>query len=426
VHRIVNDSAGSVHLAALAPTHDNGNIGAHLAPASASDGPANIIAAARRLEAEGRDIVRLDIGEPHLGTPAHIVDAAVRALRAGATRYVAPAGLPALRDAIASDARARGIDVTAEQVVVTSGAKPMLLYALLALARRGDDVLVPDPGYPGYASAAHLAGARAVPYPVVPRDGRFAIDVDRLRDAITSSTRVLVLNAPQNPTGGIMNDEELVAIAELARAHDLQIVSDEVYARLSFGESRPRSIAELPGMGERTIVVDSFSKTYAMTGWRLGYGLLPAALVGSVTTLVADSTTCAPAFVQQAGLAALLGTQDSVEDARAEYRQHRDVMLAAVNTLDGVRASSPAGGFYLFADVRELLERARIHSAAALADVLLHEYGVACIPGSAYGARGAGHLRLSFASPRERLDEACRRLARCVSEIASGEQRLRA
>ncbi|HEX5831412.1 MAG TPA: pyridoxal phosphate-dependent aminotransferase [Gemmatimonadaceae bacterium] len=383
-------------------------------------GPSPIIAAARDLQAQGRDVVRLDIGEPDFPTPPHIVEAGVRALRDGATRYVAPAGIAPLRAALADALRARGVPASPDGVVVTAGARPMLLFALLALVRSGDEVLVPDPGYPAYTSAARLAGGRAVPYPLATRDGAFRVDVEAVRAALSPRTRVLVLNAPHNPTGAVLDDGTLAELAELARRHDLWVVSDEVYAAFAF-DGPSRSIAALPGMRARTVMVDSFSKTYAMTGWRLGFGVMPETLAPAVTTLVADSTTCAPAFVQHAGLAALAGPRETVDMMRTEYRRRRDLLVAGLRSVPGVRVARPAGAFYAFADVSTLLAAAPVTGATAwLAERLLHAYGLACLPGSAFGARGAGALRFSFASTPDRLNDAVARLARCAAELPSG------
>ena len=371
---------------------------------------ARIVAEARRRAADGHDVVRLDIGEPDLPTPPHIVEAGIAALRAGATRYVAPAGIPALRAAIAESQRARGLDATPEQVVVTSGAKPMLLYALLALVRRGDEVLLPDPGYPSYAAAVRLAGGRPRRYALAREGARFTLDVEALRAAVTARTRVLVLNTPQNPTGCTLDAADRAAVAAIAEAHDLWVISDEIYAGLRYDDdSAHESVAALPGMASRTVLVDGFSKSYAMTGWRLGYGVMPTSLVPAIVSLVNESTTCAPAFVQQAGLAALTGPQDAAHALRDEFRRRRDALVAGLRDVPGVEAAPPDGAFYVFADVRGLLGRGE--TSAALAERLLREHDVACIPGSAYGRRGEGMLRLAFTTGVERLGEAVRRIA---------------
>jgi aspartate/methionine/tyrosine aminotransferase len=369
------------------------------------------VAAARDLESQGRRIARLDIGEPHFPTPAYVVEAAYAAMRDGATKYVSPQGLPELREAIAAAQRARGVGATADEIVVTPGVKPMLVFALIALCHAGDDVLVPDPGYPGYSAAARLAGASARPYPLVHRDDSFAVDVDALRAAITPASRVLVINSPHNPTGMVVDTPTLEAIAALALEHDLWVLSDEIYGALTYDDATPASIGTLPGMRERTIIVDGFSKAYAMTGWRLGYAVLPPRLVPTVTALVADAATCTPPFVQHAGIAALTGPQDALIEMRNAYRSGRDALIDRLRTIRGVRAPLPAGALYAFADVGALMDRASIASSADVATSLLHDHHVATVGGAAFGARGERHLRLSFAVGCDPLNDALARLS---------------
>jgi aspartate/methionine/tyrosine aminotransferase len=377
----------------------------------AAAGTLAFVSAARAIEARGGRVARLDIGEPHLPTPPHIVDAALAAMRDGHTRYVAPQGLPALRDAIAAHVLSRGIEASAADVVVGSGVKPMLLYTLLALVEAGDEVLVPDPGYPGYAAAACLAGAAVRHYPVSSHAGAGRIDMDALRDAITPASRVLVLNSPSNPTGTIIDESTLSSLAELADRHDLWIVSDEIYGPLTYDEPVPRSIASIPGMGERTIVVDGFSKSYAMTGWRLGFAILPRRLVAPVTAIVGDAATCTPAFVQHAGVAALTGPQGFTAHLRQTYRLRRELLVQRLRAIQGVKVATPPGALYAFANVSALMEQRRIASSTDLATELLHEHGLACVAGAAFGARGERHLRFSFAVSHEDLDDAASRLA---------------
>jgi aspartate aminotransferase len=369
------------------------------------------VAAARALEAQGRRIARLDIGEPHFPTPQHIVDAAHSAMRDGATKYVSPQGLAELRDAIATAQRSRGIDMSADDVVVTPGVKPMLMYALMAVCRPGDEVLVPDPGYPGYAASARLAGATVRRYPLTEIDPSFSIDVDALRACITPSTRVLILNSPHNPTGMVINSIALEAIADLVMRHDLWVLSDEIYSALTYECAAPPSIATLPGMRDRTIIVDGFSKAYAMTGWRLGYAVLPSALVGDITALVADGSTCTPPFVQYAGVAALTGPQDALADMRRAYASGRDALTAQLRSIDGIHVTTPDGALYAFANVSELMRDSKIRSSGDLSLELLQQYHLACVGGSAFGARGEHHLRFSFAVAGDHLADALVRLA---------------
>jgi aspartate/methionine/tyrosine aminotransferase len=382
--------------------------------ALSGEGAFEVLAAARQLEGVGRHVVHLEIGEPGGETPAHVIEAGVRALRDGHTRYVEPAGLPALRGAIAESLAWRGVrDAAAENVVVVPGAKPMVFYALLAVLEPGDEVLIPDPGFPIYPSVVRFAGAVPVGYPLETAGG---IDVARLAALITPRTRALVVNLPGNPAGDVARPDALSAIADLALRHDLTVVSDEVYGRIRY-DGHADSIAALPGMLERTVIVDSFSKTYSMTGWRLGYGVLPAALVERVTMLVVNGTSCTPPFVQLAGLAALTGPQVAVTTAVQRLERRRDWLVDGLNGLPGVRCTRPGGAFYAFPNVRRIEERAGL-STEQLAARLLEVHGVAVLPGTGFGPGGAGHLRLSFAVPVADLDLALERLRECISDLA--------
>jgi len=363
--------------------------------------------ASRRLEDDGRNVVHLEIGEPDCATPPHIVEAGVRALRHGHTRYADPAGLPALRDAIATSLAWRGVrGGAAENVVVVPGARQMLFYAFLAVLEPGDEVLVPDPGYPGYASVVRFAEAIPVGY----------ADVAGLAALIGPRTRALVVNLPGNPTGGVATPDALSAVAALAQRHDLTVITDEVYGRLRY-DGRADSIAALPGMLERTIIVDSFSKTYSMTGWRLGFGVVPTPLVERVTKLVVNGTSCTSPFVQLAGLAALTGSQDCVAAAVERYRRRRDWLVDALNDVPGVRCGLPGGAFYSFPDVRKIEERTGL-STDQLTTRLLEVHGVAALAGTAFGPGGAGHLRLSFATADADLEVALEQIRECVSDVA--------
>jgi aspartate/methionine/tyrosine aminotransferase len=390
------------------------------ASAIGAGGAADVLAAAAALEAAGRHVVHLEVGEPDTPTPPHVVDAGVRALHAGHTRYGPPAGLPALRAAIAESLRARGVPADPAHVVVSPGAKAMLFTTLLAAVRPGDEVLVPTPATrPTPRSPSSPAGARcatgsapATPSPSIRT---------RWRRAARPARAVLVLNLPGNPTGGVAAPGALERLAALAAARDLLVVSDEVYARYAYGDTRSDvtgaaapSIAALPGMAARTVLVDGFSKAYAMTGWRLGYGLLPAALVQPVAALLANSASCTATFVQHAGLAALTGPQDGVAARVAELRDRRDSLVAALNTIDGVRCVLPAGAFYAFPSVGGVLARLGL-TTEALAHRLLAEHGVACVPGTAFGPAGTGHLRLAFTAAPADLALAVERLRACAA-----------
>jgi aspartate/methionine/tyrosine aminotransferase len=348
----------------------------------------DVLVKARALEQRGRRVIHLEVGEPDFPTPQHIVEAGVRALRDGHTRYGAPAGLPELREAIHPDAP--------DRVVVAPGAKPLIFFGILATIAPGDEALVPDPGFPIYASMVRFCGGVPVP-------------LDLASPAITPRTRLVILNSPCNPTGEVIAEEHLRPLAALAEKHDLWVLSDEIYRRIIYGPE-PRSIAAL--IPDRTIVVDGFSKCYAMTGWRLGYGVFPPALLPHAVRLVINSNTCTAAFVQRAGLAALRGPQNAVAEMVAEFRRRRDAIVSALERIAGVRCKSPDGAFYAFPDVRALPI-----PAGALADRLLEEEGVAVLDGAGFGARGAGHLRFSFAASLEDLQEAADRFARLVSRL---------
>jgi aspartate/methionine/tyrosine aminotransferase len=374
----------------------------------------DVLIKARALEARGRTVIHLEVGEPDFPTPGHIVEAGVRALRDGHTRYGPPAGLPELREAICTELfESRSVRAGPERIVVAPGAKPLVFYGILAAVSPGDEVLIPDPGFPIYASMVRFCGGVpvAVPPRLSPEDDARALDLDALERAITPRTRMVIFNAPSNPTGAVVPPDDLRRLAALCQRHDLWVMADEIYRRISYGPP-PGSIAALPGMDERTIIVDGFSKSYAMTGWRLGWGLFPPALAPHAVRLMINSNTCTATFVQRAGLAALTGPQDPVREMTAEFRRRRDAFIARLRRIPGVRCSSPAGAFYAFPDVRGLPV-----SAAALADRLLEEEGVAVLDGAGFGERGAGHLRFSFANSLANLEEAAERFGRLVARL---------
>ena len=380
------------------------------------EGSFRVGAEVRALEAAGRDVINLAFGEPDFPAPAHVVEAARRALEEGDTKYAPPPGIASLREALAASVRARGIGAEADEVVVTSGAKPMLQYAVLAVVQEGDDVLVPDSGFPIYPSLVRLAGGVPRAYPIV-RDGDgYALDLDALAAAVTPRTKALMLNSPHNPTGWVASASELEAVARLALEHDLWVITDEIYTGLTYGVDGARSIAALPGLKDRTIVIDGFSKRYSMTGFRLGFGIVPRRLTSHVTSLIINNTSCAPHFVQRAGVAALAGPQDCIAEFREAFRARRDTFTAALSAIPGVAAPRPAGAFYAFADVREALERAGI-STGELATRLLHEFGVAALPGTDFGPGGDGFLRFSFASAPVLLARAAERVRECVAGL---------
>jgi aspartate/methionine/tyrosine aminotransferase len=365
-----------------------------------------VLARARALEAQGRSVIHLEIGEPDFATPEHIVAAAIEALRAGDTHYTPAAGLPELRAAIAEEvSRTRGIAVDPEQVVVTPGGKPIMFFTILALADEGAEVIYPDPGFPIYESVIRFAGAKPVALPLR-EELHFAFDPDELRRLVTRRTRLVIVNSPHNPTGSVIGREELAELARLAQEYDFVVLSDEIYRRIVYDVEVP-SIASLPGMAERTVILDGFSKTYAMTGWRLGYGVAPRWLAEHLVRLAVNCHSCVPGFTQRAGLAALQGPQEPVARMVAEFRRRRDAIVAGLNSLPGVRCLEPAGAFYVFPNVS-----GTGRSAEELARGLLDEAGVAVLAGTAFGRQGAGYLRLSFANSMENLPEAIERMRR--------------
>ena len=370
---------------------------------------------ARALEAAGRRIVHLGIGEPDFDTPRPVREAAAAALEAGDTHYGPPAGLPEFRARIAEVwGRERAIPCTADNVVVTPGAKPILFYAMLALLEPGDEVLFPSPGFPAYRAIADLVGARIVPVPLDPARG-FDVDLAALEARVSPRSRMFVLNSPHNPTGAVTPRATLEAIAALAARHDLVVLADEIYGRMTYGAEHI-SIASLPGMAERTVVLDGFSKTYAMTGWRLGFGIMPAALAGKMAALMNHSVSCTATFVQRAGLAALAGPLPEVDAMLAEFARRREVVLAGLRGIARLSCIAPQGAFYAFPDIRGTGFAAR-----ELADRLLEEAGVVVLPGDSFGPEGEGFLRLSFANSVEELTLGLARIGEFLAEhSASG------
>lgn len=377
------------------------------------EGALDVFQRAMELERAGRSIVHLELGAPDVDAPSHVVDAAVAALRAGDARYVAPQGLPELREAIATDVRSRGIAAGADQVIVTPSAKTAVFYAMLATVEPGSEVLVPDPGFPIYPSMARFAGGVPVGYAL---DADNAPDVDDIAMRIGPRTRVLCLNSPNNPTGGALDAADMARLAELVARHDLRVVTDDIYSRLVFEGGRAPTIAAFDGARTRTLLVDGFSKTYAMTGYRLGYLVVPRPWVAPLVTMSVNGHTCVPPFIQRAGIAALIGPQDMVTAQIAAYRARRDLLVRGLNALPGVRCPVPAGAFYVFPDFSALLAAHGLTSRA-FANRLLEDHGVAAIDGAAFGRRGEGCLRLSFASAQADLDAAVARIGEAVAEL---------
>jgi len=359
---------------------------------------------ARALERQGRSIVHLEIGEPDFDTPANVVEAAVDALHKGWTHYGPAAGLPELRQTIADYvSRTRSVKVAAEDVVVVPGGKPIIFFTILALVDEGDEVIYPNPGFPIYESMIHYVGGRAVPIHLR-EDRDFSLDVDELAGLITDRTKLIILNSPQNPTGGVMERKDVEQLAKVIGDRNILVLSDEIYSRLLF-EGEHFSIMSVPGMQERTILLDGFSKTYAMTGWRMGYGVMRADLATHVTRLMTNSNSCTASFTQMAGIEALRGDQSSVDRMCAEFKRRRDVFVAGLNKIKGFSCRLPKGAFYVFPNITKTGRKSK-----PLADALLEQAGVAALSGTAFGEFGEGYLRFSVANSLENLQEALDRI----------------
>jgi len=370
-----------------------------------------VLARAKALEAQGREIVHLEIGEPDFDTPKHIIEAACKALHSGYTHYTPSAGIPELRQAIAEEmSRTRGIPVQAENVVVTPGGKPIMFYTILALAEPGDEVIYPNPGFPIYESMINFTGAKPVPIPLR-EEYNFAFDIDEFKKLVTRKTKLIIINSPHNPTGGILDKETLEEIAKIAMERDIAVLSDEIYDRILY-DGEFHSIASIPGMQERTIILNGFSKTYAMTGWRLGYGVMPKDLAVHITRLMTNSNSCTNAATQVAGIAALKGPQDDVDRMVAAFRERRDVIVKGLNEIPGVSCVLPPGAFYAFPNIKGTGMKSK-----ALADYLLDEAGVACLSGTSFGAYGEGYLRLSYANSVPNIKKALERMAEVIAKL---------
>jgi aspartate/methionine/tyrosine aminotransferase len=372
-----------------------------------------VLTRARALEAQGKRIIHLEIGQPDFPTPRHIVEAGQRALEEGWTGYGPTPGFPDFRDAIAEYiSRTRGIHVTGKNVVVVPGGKPIMFFTMLAVLEPGDEVIYPNPGFPIYESVINFIGAIPVPIPLVESRG-FSFDLDTFQQKLSSRTKMVVLNSPANPTGGMIPRDDLAKIAELLRQRDVIVLSDEIYSRICYGVE-PASIAQFDGMLEKTVILDGFSKTYSMTGWRLGYGVMPLWLEDAVDKLMVNSNSCTASFTQRAGLAALQGPQDAVDAMVAEFRRRRDAIVSGLNEIPGFRCAVPDGAFYAFPNIT-----ATGLSSRELADLLLNEAGVACLSGTAFGRHGDGYLRFSYAASLENIKEALGRIRKLSDRWAA-------
>jgi aspartate/methionine/tyrosine aminotransferase len=359
---------------------------------------------ARALERQGKDIIHLEIGEPDFDTPPNIINAGVDALHAGWTHYGPSAGLPELRDTIAKEvARTRGVQVAPDEVVVVPGGKPIIFFSILALIDEGDEVIYPNPGFPIYESMIRYVGGRAVPVRLS-EDRDFALDVDELSHLISDRTKLIIINSPHNPTGGVLDKRDLEQIARAIGDRNIFVLSDEIYSRLIF-DGQHHSIMSVPGFKDRTILLDGFSKTYAMTGWRMGYGVMRADLAAQMSRLMTNSNSCTASFTQLAGVEALHGDQSSVEHMRSEFQRRRDVFVTSLNRIRGFSCRMPKGAFYVFPNITVTGWQSK-----PLADALLEEAGVACLSGTSFGEFGEGYLRFSVANSMENLNRALEKI----------------
>jgi aspartate/methionine/tyrosine aminotransferase len=370
----------------------------------------DVLARAKAIEASGRKVIHLEIGEPDFSTPPHIVEAAVAALRSGQTHYVPAPGIPAAREAVAEFLTRTGrLAATPDRVVITPGAKPIMWNTMLALCEEGDEIIYPNPGFPMYESIASFVGATPVPVPLREENG-FRMDPAELESLVTERTKLVIINSPHNPCGGALTQADCEAIAEIAMRHDLTVLSDEVYWAIRY-DGRHASVLDVDGMADRTILLDGWSKTFAMTGWRLGFGVFPPALVEPVTRLVINSVSCTSAFSQHAAIAALTGPWEPVEAMVAEFRERRDIVVAGLNKIPGISCVEPGGAFYVFPSVKDLGVDTKEFEVA-----LLDEAGVACLSGTAFGACGEGYMRLSYANSVPNLQAALEIIAAKAAE----------
>ncbi|MDB2499874.1 pyridoxal phosphate-dependent aminotransferase [bacterium] len=370
-----------------------------------------VLAKAKDLEAQGKDIVHLEIGQPDFPTPPNIVEAGKRAIDEGWTSYGPTCGQPDFRDLIAQHiSTTRNIDVNGSQVVVTPGGKPVMFYTILSLVDPGDEVVYPDPGFPIYKSLIDYAGGKAVPLPLL-EENDFSFDVEKLEQLVSDKTKLLILNSPQNPTGGVLGKNDLEKIAELCVKHDVVILTDEIYSELLY-EDDFESITQFDGVLDRAVILDGFSKSYSMTGWRLGYGIFPDWMVDSVERLMVNSNSCTASFSQRAGIEALNGPQDALAEMRGEFLKRRDFFIDGLNKIPGISCRVPKGAFYAFANISELPL-----SSKELEGRLLAEAGVACLAGDGFGQQGEGFIRFSYANSIENIAEALRRIEGFLSTL---------
>jgi aspartate aminotransferase len=370
-----------------------------------------VLVKAKALEAQGRSVVHLEVGEPDFATPENIVQAGIRALKDGKTKYTPSAGIPELREAIANEVnKTRGLAVSPDQVVVTPGGKPIMFYTIMALVDTGDEVLYPGPGFPIYESMIDFCGGTPVPY-VLREENHFRFDPDEFRSKAGPKTKLIIINSPHNPTGGVLEASDLQVVAEVADKYNITVLTDEIYWRVLY-DGTFSSILRIPGMAERTILLDGFSKTYSMTGWRLGYGVMPKELAPHIARLQTNSTSCVAGFTQYAGVEALTGPQDAVGKMVAAFKERRDVIVDGLNAIPGFKCLKPRGAFYVFPNTTGTGWASR-----KLADYILNAAGVACLSGTAFGAAGEGHIRFSYANSLENIKLALTRVREAVDKI---------
>jgi len=371
-----------------------------------------VLARAKALEAKGKHVVHLEIGEPDFDTPANIKQAALRALNEGYTHYTPAAGIAQVREAVAGYvSRTRNIPVDADEVVVTPGGKPIMSFLMLAIIDEGDEVIYPNPCYPIYESMIHFTGGKPVPIPLK-EELDFRLDVEELGKLVTPRTKLIVLNSPHNPTGGVLPKKDMEKIAEIIEGREIYVLSDEIYSRIIY-DGEHFSLASLPGMKEKVVILDGFSKTYAMTGWRLGYGVMNKDLASKITRLMVNFVSCSTAFVQMAGIEALNGPQDEAEKMVQEFRKRRDIIVKGLNEIPGVSCKLPAGAFYAFPNIKSFRRPAK-----EIADYLLNEAGVAALSGTAFGEYGEGYLRFSYANSIENIQEALKRMREALARLS--------
>ncbi|UCE20446.1 MAG: pyridoxal phosphate-dependent aminotransferase [Gemmatimonadota bacterium] len=379
----------------------------------------DVLAEVNKLKAQGKDIISFSIGEPDFDTPEHIKRAGIRAIEENHTHYSPSAGIRPLQEAVCRYiARTKGFEIEPDEVVVTPGAKPIMFFALLICVELGDEVLYPNPGFPIYESVINFVRAKPVPTPLL-EEKEFRFDVEDLKKRVTPNTRFIVLNSPQNPTGGVLTKSDLEAVADVAIEHDLWVLSDEVYSRMQY-EDAFLSIASLPGMKERTIIIDGHSKTYAMTGWRVGFGIMNKEMASWVARLMTNSNSCTATFTQYAAIEALDGPQEPSEAMVKEFKERRDLVVAGLNDIEGVKCHIPKGAFYVFPNVTQACKNLGLKNAEELQNYLLHDAGVAVLARSCFGVRNEGeaeqYIRLSYANSKENITEGLRRMKEAIEK----------